>query len=533
MTDQIIKIENVRYRYKGSESESLADVSLSVKAGETLLLCGASGSGKTSVIRMINGLIPHYYNGELAGNVTVAGRNIAETELCDLAGTVGTVFQNPRSQFFSVDTDGEIVFGPENVGLPPSEIRKRKVQVVAEMGIEKLLDRSLFELSGGEKQRIACASVAALLPEIILLDEPSSNLDWAAMENLREIILTWKKQGKTVIVSEHRLWYLTGIIDRAVFMKKGRIEGEWSGKDFAKIPERELQEMALRPTTADREYADLFRDDGVEGTNGGEPGTAAVNPDAEETADGTAVTEDKKPVSKKTEAAKNDGIVLRDFYFSYKKKPYIFRRHKFTKEDGEDLSLCVPELSLPKGKVIAVVGRNGTGKSTFLRCLCGLEKDCTGEIEADGTVYKGRKRIGFSYMVMQDVNHQLFTDSVKSEVLLSMKVKDEKQCLEILRRLGLLGYKDTHPMALSGGQKQRVAIASAIAAGAELLLFDEPTSGLDYAHMVKVGKMLRELADGGSTVLVSTHDPELIRLCCDTELVIRRGRASFRNILHG
>jgi len=500
MTDPIIKIENIKYRYKGSETDSLDDVSLAVNAGETLLLCGASGSGKTSVIRLINGLIPHYYNGELEGNVTVAGRNIAETELCDLAGTVGTVFQNPRSQFFSVDTDGEIVFGPENVGLPSSEIRKRKAQVVSEMGIEKLLDRSLFELSGGEKQRIACASVAALLPEIILLDEPSSNLDWTAMENLREIILTWKKQGKTVIVSEHRLWYLTGIIDRAVFMKKGRIAGEWSGEEFAKIPEEELQEMALRPTTADREYAELFRDD-VPDTDEGEKVSFG-----------------------------GDAIVLRDFYFSYKKKPYIFRRHKFTKEDGDDLSLCIPELTIPKGKVIAVVGRNGTGKSTFLRCLCGLEKDCTGTIESDGVTYKGRKRIGFSYMVMQDVNHQLFTDSVEAEVLLSMKVKDSQKCLEILRRLGLLGYKNTHPMALSGGQKQRVAIASAIAAGAELLLFDEPTSGLDYAHMVKVGKMLRELADGGSTVLVSTHDPELIRLCCDTELVIRHGRASYRTI---
>ncbi len=517
MTNPIIKIENVRYRYKGSETDSLDDVSLTVNSGETLLLCGASGSGKTSVIRLINGLIPHYYNGEFAGGVTVAGRNIAETELCDLAGTVGTVFQNPRSQFFSVDTDGEIVFGPENVGLPPTEIRSRKEQVVSEMGIEKLLDRSLFELSGGEKQRIACASVAALLPEIILLDEPSSNLDWAAMENLREIILTWKKQGKTVIVSEHRLWYLTGIIDRAVFMKKGRIAGAWSGEEFAKIPEEELQEMALRPTAADREYAELFRDD--------EPESAAEKP-----CDGTIQSEDEETTPRRTTVQEADGIILRDFYFSYKKKPYVFRRHKFTKEDGEDLSLCVPELTLPKGKVIAVVGRNGTGKSTFLRCLCGLEKDCTGTIESDGVTYKGRKRIGFSYMVMQDVNHQLFTDSVEAEVLLSMKVKDSQKCLDILRRLGLLGYKNTHPMALSGGQKQRVAIASAIAAGAELLLFDEPTSGLDYAHMVKVGKMLRELADGGSTVLVSTHDPELIRLCCDTELAVRRGRVSFRKL---
>ena len=172
-----IVLNNITYKYKGAKEESLKGVSLSVHRGETLLLCGASGSGKTSVIRLINGLIPHFYQGDLTGNVTVCERNVADTELYELAGVVGTVFQNPRSQFFSVDTDGEIVFGPENIGLPPEQIRQRKAAVVERMSLVSLMGRSLFELSGGEKQRIACASVAALLPEIILLDEPSSNLD--------------------------------------------------------------------------------------------------------------------------------------------------------------------------------------------------------------------------------------------------------------------------------------------------------------------------------------------------------------------
>jgi energy-coupling factor transport system ATP-binding protein len=222
--------------------------------------------------------------------------------------------------------------------------------------------------------------------------------------------------------------------------------------------------------------------------------------------------------------ASEDAIYLKDFYFSYNHRPYIFRKNKFTKADGDNLELKVSKLKFPRGKVIGVVGKNGTGKSTFLRCVCGLEKDCGGTIEIDGQVYKGNSRIGLSYMVMQDVNHQLFTDSVEAEVLLSMKDKDEKRCREILEELGLFTYKDTHPMALSGGQKQRVAIASAIAAGAQLFLFDEPTSGLDYDHMMKVGRLLKELADSGKTVLVSTHDPELIEQCCDFELYIEHGR---------
>ena len=227
MSENIIEIEKVNFKYKGSEYGLLNGISLSVRKGETLLLTGASGSGKTTIIRLINGLIPHYYKGDIEGKVTVAERDIGKTELFELAGIVGTVFQNPRSQFFSIDTDGEIVFGPENVGLDPKEILKRKTDVVSEMHIEKLLGRSLFELSGGEKQSIACASVSALLPEIILLDEPSSNLDPAAIKKLGEQIQRWKEQGKTIVISEHRLWYLKDLVDRVIYMDKGNIALEW------------------------------------------------------------------------------------------------------------------------------------------------------------------------------------------------------------------------------------------------------------------------------------------------------------------
>lgn len=226
----------------------------------------------------------------------------------------------------------------------------------------------------------------------------------------------------------------------------------------------------------------------------------------------------------KAEQPAGDKITLKDFYFSYHHKPYLIWKKRFREEDGDALELSIPKLSIPTGKVIAVTGRNGMGKSTFLRCVCGLENSCKGVIASNGKEYSGKKRMDFTYMVMQDVNHQLFTDSVEAEVLLSMKDKDEERCLGILDSLGLEKYKNTHPMALSGGQKQRVAIASAIAAGARLLLLDEPTSGLDYAHMKKVGELLRNLADSGSTVLVATHDPEFIEQCCDEEVCITHGR---------
>ena len=488
----IVELENINFQYKGSKDGSLVNVNLNIEEGQTVLLCGASGSGKTSIIRLINGLIPHYYSGELEGNVTVAGHDIKKTELHELAGTVGTVFQNPRSQFFSVDTDGEIVFGPENIGLEPKEIKSRMNDVVAEMNLDEILGRSIFDLSGGQKQRIACASVAALLPKIILLDEPSSNLDFDSIELLRGIITEWKRQGKTIVISEHRLWYLKDVADRVIYVENGRLAKEWSGEDFTSLKEDEVKKYKLRPIVLEEELIRQIRGDAA-------PSVCEIQ----------------------------SAIELKDFYFSYKRRPYLLVKKKFKESDGDLLNLNIPELKLPKGKVIGLVGPNGTGKSTFLRCLCGLEGDCKGKIVSDGVTYKGRQRLKLCYMVMQDVNHQLFTDSVKSEVMLSMKEEDDKRCDELLNRLGLIEYKDIHPMALSGGQKQRVAIASALASDAKILLFDEPTSGLDYSHMEKVAELLQQLANAGATVIVSTHDPELISECCDYVLGLKHGKVVY------
>lgn len=480
----MIEIKDVNFNYKGSEYGRLKDISLTVQKGEAVLLYGSSGAGKTSILRLINGLIPHFYKGDLSGSVTVDGKDILTTPLYDLAGIVGTVFQNPRSQFFSIDTDGEIVFGTENIGLPPKEIKKRKDIVTKDMDLSPLLSRSLFELSGGEKQKIACASVAALIPDVIILDEPSSNLDWKAIDELRRIIKLWRSQGKTIIISEHRLWYVSDLVDRVLLIEDGSISREWTKDEFQKLGDDMMRSLKLRPLSVDRNLETVLRPHQKNKYN-------------------------------------NESIVLKDFYFTYDKKQHLFGRKKIP---DESLTLYIPRLELQKGSVIGLVGYNGAGKSTLLRCICGLEKNCKGQIIIDGNSYKRRKAIDISYLVMQDVNHQLFTDSVLSEVLLSMKEPSSEAAHKILESVDLDDYADTHPMALSGGQKQRVAIASAIAAKAKLLLFDEPTSGLDYVHMCSVARLLRKLADSGRTVLVSTHDPELLTLCADHVVRLEHGR---------
>ena len=211
----MIELKNVSFSYHTDEFNSgVYDINLTIPSGQTVLLCGASGCGKTTITRLINGLAPVYYQGELKGEILIDGIDSSKVTLYELSKKIGSVFQNPRSQFFSVDSTSEIAFGCENTGIPREEMYRRIGQVAGDLNIESLLDRNLFALSGGEKQKIACASVSAMQPEILVLDEPSSNLDLHTISDLKEVIRKWKEQGKTVIIAEHRLYYLMELADR-------------------------------------------------------------------------------------------------------------------------------------------------------------------------------------------------------------------------------------------------------------------------------------------------------------------------------
>lgn len=454
----MIKFQNVSFTYDGDEeNNSISHVNISINKGEVVLFCGPSGSGKSTLIRMVNGLIPHFYGGHMEGKVTIDGKSVAEYPLYDSVRNTGTVFQNPRAQFFNVDTTSELAFSCENMGMPEEDIRTRVNMVVSECKIEELMGRSIFKLSGGEKQRIACASVMVGDPEIVILDEPSANLDYRAVENLRKVIDIWRMKGKTILVAEHRLAYLMDFVDRVIVMDRGSIIRDLTIGEFLDIPKEDKMALGLRT---------LHHQD---------------------------------PDSIKMERHHSEKLVLKDMIFSNK---------------GRKKVLDIDNMKLSMGEITAITGDNGCGKSTFLNCVCGLERKCKGVLEYKGKQYKNKDRNNLIYMVMQDVNHQLFTESVLDEVLISMKKPDEGKALSILERLDLRDYAHRHPLSLSGGQKQRVAIATALASDRDILLFDEPTSGLDYRHMLEVSDTLKELKNMGKTVLVVTHDPELINCCC-------------------
>ena len=228
----MIEFENVSFSYQGQEHDGLHGIDLKIADGECVLFCGRSGCGKTTITRLVNGLIPQFYQGELQGRVLVDGQEISNLPMYQIAAKVGSVFQNPRTQFFNVDTDSEIAFGIENEARPPKELAERVEQATDDLNIQKLRNRNIFELSGGEKQKIAFASVYAMNPEIYLLDEPSSNLDMTSIQELAEHLRLIKSQGKTILIAEHRLYYLMDLADRIVYLEKGKITNIFTPEEF-------------------------------------------------------------------------------------------------------------------------------------------------------------------------------------------------------------------------------------------------------------------------------------------------------------
>lgn len=472
----MIELKQMCFSYADERDGGLKDLNLTIRSGECVLLCGRSGCGKTTIIRLINGLIPGFFSGELKGTVAIDRRSILGVPMYQLSSRVGSVFQNPRTQFFNVDTDSEIAFGIENEAIPPEELHRRLDETVEALHINPLRGRSIFELSGGEKQKIAFASVYAMNPDIYLLDEPSSNLDIAAIEDLRNHLQLIKAQGKTILIAEHRLYYLMDIADRIIYLEQGHIAGSFTPAAFQELPDSKRKAMGLRSIDLKKE----------------------------------------KPLEREF-VSMEPILELKDVALSYKKR----------------LVLKQINLKAAPGEVIAVVGHNGTGKTTFSRALCGLHKDCIGKFFWKGSLQNQKARLALSYMVMQDVNYELFAESVRAECSLGIQNPSPELVANTIDQLQLTSYLDRHPNTLSGGQKQRVAVAVSMICGKELLVFDEPTSGLDYDSMAQVAGLIRRLASSGKIIFVVTHDYEFVCQSCSRLIHFDNGTLADDLLLSG
>lgn len=472
-----VEIKNIVFNYAAkNDGAAINGVSLQVKKGECLLLTGLSGCGKTSILRLMNALIPHYYSGSISGDVFINRESIAALPVCEVSKKVSTVFQNPKSQFFNLDTTSEILFFLENIGTPFKIMHERLCEIVSFLHIEHLLDRNIFSLSGGEKQLIAIASALASDTDIILFDEPTSNLDVFYIEKIAQVLKKLKRAGKTLIISEHRLYFLKDIIDRALIIKDGKIEDSFSSTEFAVLSEEKRKELFLRPVT--------------------------LNSRVFERGDFHVVDNNLSSCKK----------------MFVEKLVYRFPKEKTAAVDVENLSLSF-------GRVTALVGNSGQGKSSFAHCLSGITRANKDRVFICEEKKSASKRLDLSYLVMQDVGYQLFTESVEEEIALGKNKRNrEIDTGKILSSLNLTELKDRHPLSLSGGQKQRVSVAAAIASGAKILIFDEPTSGMDYFHMKETAALINSVRADDRFILIISHDFEFLSLVADEMLLMEKGK---------
>ena len=471
----MIIFENFSFRYEERSEFTLKDINLTVRTGELILLTGRSGCGKTTLIRSLNGLIPHFYPGEIKGSISLDGQSLLELKPSELAGKVGTVFQDPRSQFFMTDTTRELAFGCENMGFSREKTIDRITKSVTDLKLSDYLNRSIFDLSSGEKQQITIGSVYALLPKVYIFDEPSANLDYDATKRLAEIMKRLKREGYTVLVVEHRFYYLRALIDRAFFIQDGRIAQEFTQEQFCELPDERRIPYGLRTVWPERDA--------------------------------------KEYRAKSNAHASGNVLEVKDLSFAYKKEPDILRNISFEAHGGD---------------VIGILGHNGAGKTTLLSIMTGLLKEKSGAICYNGKKLSPRQRRHLSYLVMQDTDYQLFASSVEEELSLGIKDDCTEKVTETLEALELGTYRECHPASLSGGQKQRVTIGAAIVKDSPVIFFDEPTSGLDYDSMMRVSRLIGQLASAGVIIFVVSHDFEFITRTC-SEVLQLDGQDSIKN----
>ena len=520
-----IEIEELTYTYPGASAPILERFHLVVGQGELLLVAGKSGVGKSSLLRVFNGLVPHFHGGKLSGSVRVLGRDPVRLGPRVMSDWVGFVNQDPEAQFVASFVEDELAFAMENHGVKPDEMGRRIDEVLDRMSMVHLRRRRVESLSGGERQRVAVAGALALRPSVLVLDEPTSQLDPESAEQVLLSLDRLKAQGLTLIVSEHRLERIVGRADRVLLMSD---EGPHRIGKPAKI----LSGSAMAPPLLQLASA----------LNWERPPVTLEQarshprwPELEQQLAKLSLTgiESESPDGA-SESDPQNAVTVQALEYHY------------ANQHGGMAALDGVEFSLPRGTWTALMGRNGSGKSTLMKCLMGILRPEIGQIRlhpnADLTLDPTQSQlselcrwVGF---VPQNPSRLLFHDTVDSEIEYGLKGDRER---EIWRRLspslGLDGFGFLHPRDLSTGERQRLAVATILIMGPRLLLLDEPTRGLDVSSKERFSDVLRALVDEGITVLTASHDVEWVARTADRAVILEAGRVidsgSVREVLGG
>ncbi len=536
----MITLDHVTYTYPGDGAArpALRDLSLAIYEGELMLVVGPSGSGKSTFLRCLNGLIPHFYGGKLSGRIDVAGHDPVAASPQGMAFVVGMVFQDPEAQFVTERVEDELAFGMENQALPPALMRKRVEEVLDQLTISHLRDRHISTLSGGEKQRVAIASVLTLHPEVLVLDEPTSQLDPQSAEEVLVAIRRLNEDlGLTVILAEHRLERVVQFVDRMLWLP---------GPDSQPLlddPRAVLEQIPLAPPLVD-----------LAKRQGWQPLPLTVKearrfvPRSQRSAARSAAAEVATLAATGQQQSGSPAILAEQVSFRY--------------DDGGQAVRDV-SLSLRASEVAALMGRNGSGKTTLIKLLAGLLKPASGRVMVRGHEVPERrgvekpKGVTSGYLdtrsastdevvqvvgyVPQNPGVLLFKDTLLEELAFTRRGHrmslDEAADRRLLARLGLADEAERYPRDLSTGQRQRAALAAILVADPQVLLLDEPTRGLDYELKEALVAILLDLRRQGCAVLLATHDVELVARCADRVVLMGDGEivvtGSTREVMTG
>lgn len=480
MPNQPLIIENLTFKYRTRPELALENISLKVNPGELLLIAGSSGCGKTTLARCINGLIPRSYRGERSGQVLLHGREVADMQISEIAQVVGTLLQDPERQIVASNVFNEISFGPENLGLPRAEIINRVDQAISRLNLEYLRERETFNLSGGEKQKVALAGVLTMNPSILLLDEPLASLDPASAHEALEVFRSLADEGKTVILVEHRVEdAIDARPDRLLYMEDGKIKYLGPIRDLP--PEIDHTKVKLPAPWVVQRVKAL----------------------------------DKVPAAPPKPEAGERGEPL-----------VVFENVDFRYDEEYPLVLQNVNLKIYPGDLIAVLGPNGAGKSTLVKHAIGLLKPTRGRVLVEGedtrkmSVAQIARTLGY---VFQSPTHMLYAPTVREELEFGPKNLEfdptsiPQYVNESLLTVNLKGLDEYPPLGLSFGQQKRTTIAAVLAMRSKILIMDEPTAGQDFANYTRFMKALCDTSDNAQSILTAnfaatifiTHDLDL------------------------
>lgn len=531
----LIQFADLTVKYVGRKQPTLEAVSLSLNAGETVLLLGASGSGKSTLALTLNGLIPHSVGLITAGAVQVGGADTQEAHVADLARQVGIVFQDPEAQFVTLKVEDEILFGLENLCLPPEQMDARVTTALAQVGMSEYRQRPVDRLSGGQKQRIALAVLLAMEPQVLVFDEPTANLDPIGTQDVFTLIAEHRRRHThTIILIEHKLDELMHLVDRVVVLgERGAIIADGAPhvvfNDHAAaleahgvwVPQvcRLTHQLYARGVTL--ETFPVTIDEAVQALEMRGQGSGARDHGSEMREMGDiAFARPPSPPEPRTSNPASLAVDVRNLSFSYGPTPILNQ----------------VALQVPRGDFLAIVGANGAGKTTLAQHLMGIlmpprntvfvnERDVS-RIAAHELV----QQIGY---VFQNPEHQFITDSVFEEVAYGLVVQGLPEAEvttrseAMLERFGLARYAKANPFTLSHGEKRRLSVATMLAAGQEILILDEPTFGQDQRNADAMMELLQNLHSEGRTIVVITHDMTLVAEHAATTAVMNNGRILF------